>query len=82
MPLIRLSFFVLLITFTANLKAQGLFRKKDSIITQTLSQAWELDSKDYAQVVALSQEDPDSNWQRLLEESAEEGKKKKKRKRK
>lgn len=55
------------------------------IITRFLGKpisVWELDSKDYAQVVALSQEDPDSNWQRLLEESAEEGKKKKKRKRK
>ncbi|HUH28192.1 phospholipase A [Gelidibacter sp.] len=46
MSFIRFSFLIFLITFTANLKAQGLFKKKDSIVTQTLSQAWELDYKD------------------------------------
>ncbi|MBA6153858.1 phospholipase A [Gelidibacter maritimus] len=46
MPFIRLSFFIIFATVTTNIKAQGLFRKKDSIITQTLSQAWELDRKD------------------------------------
>src|SRR5690554_2859863 len=46
MPFIRFSFFILLLIFTSNLHAQGLFRKKDSIVTQTLSQAWELDRKD------------------------------------
>lgn len=46
MPFIRLSFIIIFVTVTTNLKAQGLFRKKDSIVTQTLSQAWELDRKD------------------------------------
>lgn len=46
MPFKRLSFFIFLITITINVNAQGLFKKKDSIVTQTLSEAWELDYKD------------------------------------
>ncbi|WP_051210036.1 phospholipase A [Gelidibacter mesophilus] len=46
MPFIRITFCVLVFLITANLKAQGLFKKKDSIVTKSLSESWELDSKD------------------------------------
>lgn len=53
-------------------------------ITQYLGKPimeWEIDPGEYAQVVALSQEDPDSNWQRLIDEQEQSEKKKKRKKR-
>lgn len=38
--------FFFLVTFSYGLHAQGLFRKKDSIVTKSLSETWELDEKD------------------------------------
>ena len=42
----QLIFIILAFTISHNLKAQGLFKKKDSIVTKTFSQSWELDKKD------------------------------------
>ena len=42
----QLTFIILAFTISHNLKAQGLFKKKDSIVTKTFSQSWELDKKD------------------------------------
>src|SRR5690606_13621085 len=46
MPFKPLSFLIFLLAFSIQLKAQGLFKEKDSIVTQTLSEAWELDDED------------------------------------
>lgn len=42
----QVTFIILAFVFSHNLKAQGLFKKKDSIITKSLSQSWELDKQD------------------------------------
>lgn len=46
MSFLRFYFIILLVTFSFNSQAQGLFKKKDSIVTKTLSQSWELDHDD------------------------------------
>ena len=46
MHFIRISFLLFIFTVTNNTHAQGLFKKKDSIVTKTLSQSWELDKDD------------------------------------
>lgn len=46
MHFLRFTFFIFLFTFSYNLHAQGLFKKKDSIVTKSLSESWELDQKD------------------------------------
>ena len=46
MQKLRSYIFFLFLSLAFNLNAQGLFKKKDSIVTKSLSQSWELDSKD------------------------------------
>lgn len=46
MHLLRLSFLITLFTGISFSHAQGLFKKRDSIITKTLSESWELEHKD------------------------------------
>lgn len=46
MHLLRLACFIIFILSSTHSHAQGLFKKKDSIITKTLSESWELDRKD------------------------------------
>lgn len=46
MHFFRFSFVALLLTCSYSLNAQGLFKKKDSIVTKSLSESWELDQKD------------------------------------
>ena len=43
---LRFYLVAFLITVSYNTNAQGLFKKKDSIVTKTLSQSWELDKED------------------------------------
>ena len=43
---LRFYLVAFLITVSFNTNAQGLFKKKDSIVTKTLSQSWELDKED------------------------------------
>ena len=43
---LRLYLVAFLLTVSFNTNAQGLFKKKDSIVTKTLSQSWELDKED------------------------------------
>ncbi|RXJ52393.1 phospholipase A [Gelidibacter gilvus] len=42
----RLFYVIFLVTLSFSSNAQGLFKKKDSIVTKTLSQSWELEKKD------------------------------------
>ncbi|MEO8934671.1 MAG: phospholipase A, partial [Xanthomarina sp.] len=43
MRFLQLTFFIYLFAISYNLSAQDLFRKKDSIVTKSLSESWELD---------------------------------------
>ncbi|MBJ7879594.1 phospholipase A [Gelidibacter salicanalis] len=46
MRFLKYFVFIYLLTCSYALYAQGLFRKKDSIVTKSLSESWELDKKD------------------------------------
>lgn len=46
MPLYKMSFIILLCLFINNINAQSLFKKKDSIVTKSLSESWELQKSD------------------------------------